>query len=561
MVIRESSTLPCLDHSLLPARTERASRRQFWLVAGLLLLAAAAVYGPHVVQGGFTVDDYGHAVGVKHSRAGILHDYWLVTSHRPGLVLYIPLTHIILGPHPSLHLALAAILAVLVSLTLFALLCRLTVGWVHAALIAVLVLLFPWSDSAKFWAVAGHISLAVLLGIGGLLVALRGLDARAAGRPRAGLWLHAGAVTLYAASVLTYEIAGGVLLLAGALYATRAPWAVAWRRWIVDLAVVVPCLAWTALRSDRVRPSVTEMIDHAGAIADSGLTVLALATVPFGVSRHDAILAGGHPERDVILWALAAVAIAAMLVYRLLPIGDDARLELRRWLVVAGAGLAVVVAAWALYIPADQYYNPGAEGVGNRVNVMAGVGVVLIVYAVLALVATLVFRGLPRWPRLATVSCVVFATVLAGSYARDERDEQQAWARAATAADKVISTVTASIPAAPAGTTIYTFGHAGNERGGVSIFGASWDLKGAVQLKYDDPTLSAYPVLEGTTMSCSDLRLGPVGGGWSPDIHGALYGRAYFVNIRTGLAARIDTQAECAAALVDYPPGPVIRPQ
>lgn len=540
-------------------RPVRASRQELWLVGALLLVVAAVVYGPHVLEGGFTLDDYGHAAGVQHPREGILQDYWTVFPHRPGLALYIPVPHVLLGPHPAPHLALATLHAVLMSLALYAVLRRLTIPSLHAGAVAVLVLLFPWSDSATFWAVAGHISMAIALGLAGLLLALRGLDTRAAGSPRKALWLHVGAVALYATSVLTYEIAGGALLLAGASYTMRAPWSVAWRRWAADAIVIVPCLAWTGLRADRAGSSLAEMSDHANSIADSGLTVLSLAAVPFSNAGRDVIFAGGYTNQDVVLSALVTVAILGLLAYRFLPTGDDARPELRRWLLMASAGVAVSVAAWALYIPADPYYNPGAEGVGNRVNVMAGIGIVAIVYSLVALSATLLRRCLSTGGRAATVACAVFAAVLAISYARDERDEQQAWARADTAADGVVGAITTVVPEPPPYSTIYTFGHPGSERAGIPIFSASWDLKGAVQLKYNDPTLNAYPILQGTELSCADAGLGPLGNGLSPNANGAPYQHTYFVDVGTWTGERINTQRQCETALDRYIPGPVIR--
>ena len=526
-----------------------ASRRELWAIALLLLVAAAAVYGPHVFSGGFTVDDYGHAVGVDHPRDGILQDYWQVTSNRPGLVIYIPLTHVVFGPHPSLHIALAILLAVLMSTTLYALMRRLAFAPIHASAVAVLVLLFPWSDSSVFWAVAGHISLAIAFGLGGVILALRGLEARADGRRRRGRQLHAGAVALYALSVLTYETAAVALLFAGALYLTHASWPVVRRRWIVDVAVILPCLVWNATRADRERPSLDAMIDHAGAIADAGGTVFAWAALPFG-----------EADREVVLLVLLAVICAAAVVRMLLPRPDEARPVLGRWIAMAGAGVLIAAATWVLYIPADPYYSPTTPGVGNRVNVMAAVGVVIGVYAVVVLGATLLFRGLPGWKRAASSLSVAVAAVLAIGYAADVRSDQQAWARAETEADAVLDAIQATVPNPPPGSVIYTFGHPGNERPGISIFGSTWDLLGAVQLRYDDPGLRAYPVLDGTTISCLKDGLGPQGpGDWSPERYGARYGSAYFVNVSSVTAGRIDSREQCEIALPSYVPGPVVR--
>jgi hypothetical protein len=463
-------------------------------------------------------------------------------------VVYIPATHFALGPHPSLHIALAIVLAILMSTALYALLRRLAFARLHAGAIALLVLLFPWSDSARFWAVAGHISLAIALGLAGVVLALRGLDARAAGQLRRGRQLHAGALALYAASLLIYDIAGAALLMAGTLYFTRARWPVVRLRWMADVAVIVACLALTWLRLDRERYPLPQMLDHAEAIADGGATVLALAAFPFGSLGRQTILVG-----------LALVVVGALVVRLQLPPKDEARPVLGRWLAIAGSGVLLATASWAQYIPAHSYYNPVSMGVGNRVNAMAAVGVVIAVYAAIALIATLALRGVPHWTRAASALTAALATALVIGYAHDTRDDQQAWARASASADEVLAAIEGSIPSPPAGSTIYTFGSPGGERGGISIFGYQWDLDGAVGLLYETPDLNAYPILEGTTMSCLEEGVGPTGNGWSPDLYGSRYGTAYFVDVPSSTAERIDSHDECVAAQRRFIPGPAVR--
>lgn len=534
----------------MTAATERrASRRELWVAALLLTAVAAALYGPHVANGGFTIDDWSNALAAEHPRTGsVIRDFWEQSNVRPGLALYIPATHFVLGPRPELHIALAIALAIMLSLALYALLRRLALAPVHAAAIALLVLLFPQASSVRFWAVAGHISLAIALAIAGLLVALRGLDERAAGRDRRARALHGGALALYATSLLIYDIAAVPLLLAGALYFTRANWPAVRLRWIADVVVVVACVILTQLKLDRERYPLTEMIDHARAIVDGAEIVFARAAFPFGTLG-----------RQTILVALAVVVISAVAVRLLLPPRDDARPALGRWIATAGAGTLLAAASWAQFVPAHSYYWPASLGVGNRVNGLAAIGVVIAVYAVLALIAVLLLRGVPHWQRIATVLTLALAAGLLIDYARDTRDDQQAWARATESADAVLATIERTIPSPPANSTIYTFGHPGGERDGVSIFGYQWDLDGAVGLLYDTPTLNAYPMLEGTTMSCLAAGVGPVGDGWSPEAHGAPYGTAYFVDVASSTAERIDSRDECLAAQPRFVPGPAVR--
>jgi len=519
-----------------------------FLVAALLLLAGVIVYGPHVIEGGFTIDDWSHAATAAHPPQNLLSHYWSFTSNRPVLVGYVPLTHLVFGTEAWLHHAWSIMLAVAMSTALYAVLRRLSIRPAHAGAIALLVLLFPWSDATRFWATASHVSLSIALGLTGIVLALRGLDARADGRPRAGLALHAAAVALYAISVLTYEIAGVVLLLAGTLYFTRAGWPVVRLRWAMDIAAILPCLAWTALRADRERPSLAQMLDQAEAIADGGATVLAFAALPFGAVGRQTILTG-----------LVTVVTAAILVWALLPRDDDSRPILGRWLAMVGGGLAIVIAGWVLYVPADPYYNPAQPGVGNRVNAMAAIGLTIVVYAVIVLSVTLLFRGLPHRARAAAALSAVLAAMLAIGYADKTRDDQQAWARATTAANDVLAAITSAIPDPPVGSTIYTFGHPGSERPGILVFGFTWDLQGAVRLEYNDPGVTAYPILEGTTIDCQDELIAPVGPGWVPEWHGGRYGLTYFVDAQSAVAERIDSKEACLSTSSSFIPGPVTR--
>jgi hypothetical protein len=528
------------------ATASRASRRELWIAAGLLLLAGCVMYVPHVVNGGFTVDDWGHAATGRYFREGILAHYWAFTDNRPVLVAYVPLTFILFGPHAWVHLAWSLLLAVGLSTALYTLLRRLGMASRHAGAIALLVLLFPWSDTARFWATASHINLGITFGIAGVLVAFRGFDQLEAGRSHRELALHLGAVALYALSVLTYEIAGVVLLFAGALYLTRAPWRVVRTRWAADSAVVLACLAWTGIRGDRERPPLDQMLEHAEQLAKGAATVFSQASMPFGTL-----------DRRVAVALLATIALSALVVWSLQRADDDAKPVLRRWLVTLGCGLGVAIAGWILYIPADPYYQIDAPGVGNRTNVMAAIGVVTVVYSTFILAVTLLFRGTPNWKRSAAILSTVLAVLLAFGYAQDTRKDQQAWAHAADRSDQMLANIETALPDPPPESTIYTFNYPGSYAPGVIIFSFSWDLNGAIKLAYDDPTLIGYPILEGTTMRCGPDSVGPTGPEWT-EPQNALYGKAFFVDVAGVRSESIDSRRQCLRAVSRFAPGPLI---
>jgi hypothetical protein len=256
---------------------------------------------------------------------------------------------------------------------------------------------------------------------------------------------------------------------------------------------------------------------------------------------------------------MTAIVVASVAVWRLLPDDDDARATLRRWLAVAGCGLFVAIGGWVLYIPADPYYSPVSAGVGNRTNVMAAVGVIVLVYAVIALATTLLLRGLPGWRPAAAVLTVTMAAILGLGYASDVRNDQRTWIDAGESSDQVLTALSEAVPDPAPGDTLYTFGHPAQEAFGVAIFGYSWDLLGAARLLYDDPSVIAYPVIAGTTMQCGRERMGPLGPGWSPELQGATYGTGVFVDVSTATANRIGSLRACRAALPRYVPGPIVK--
>lgn len=515
---------------------------------------AAAIYGPHVWQGGFVIDDWSNALAAEFPRTGsLIQDFWDEQHVRPGLALYIPATHFLLGASPALHIALAVAMAVSMSLALYAVLRRLSLTAFEAGMIALLVLLFPWASGARFWAVAGHISFAITLALGGILLTLRALDERAGGRARLALALRLGGLALYALSILTYDIAVLPLLLVAPLYLSRAPWKTVRMWWLVDGVVVCLSAVLVQLKLERERYPLTEMIDHAQVIGDDAATILAQAAFPFGYPFEP-------QSRTVILAALVIVVVLAIAIRYALRPGNPAARNLNRWVVVAGASVLLAATSWLLFVPSHSYYHPAQLGVGNRVNTLAAVGVVMAVFAALRLIGLLLAATGRVSMRSASAVTGILATILLLSYAYDTRDEQRAWARAATGADYVLAVIKKTVPAPPpSGSTIYTFGHAGGERGGIPIFGYSWDLDGAVGLMYDTPHLNAFPILQGTTIDCSAGGVAPSGLGLTPELNGARYGTAYFVDIASRSSTNIRSRAECLSQLDRFTPGPAIR--
>lgn len=519
----------------------------FWPEAGLavgaLVLLGAAAFGAHVVHGGFYFDDW--TIYEMYGTRGLSAvDF---SFERPLTKLTLWLTQSAFGLDFELHLAYTLATAVLASVAFYFFLRALRIEPVHAGAIAALALIFPWADSTKFWSVLAPDNLAIALYFGGVVMAIRGLSRSG----RAAVAMHAIAVLMYVASILLYEIAGALVLVSVALYATQAPLRSCIPRWLADVGAGGGALLAVGLSTTRPIRSLLVQFDHARRIADEGLTILARAAFPFQ-----------GPGRAPIL-ALLAAAAAAVVVARGLPYEDPGGREIRRWLWVAAGAAAGTALGYGLIVPADPYwYYPLFPGTGNRINVLAAFGYVTLVYA-LAMATGLALFRLVRGARHVRYWATGFAVAVAGligvGYWMIVSDDRAAWRLAWAEQQRVLSSVREQLPDPPRGSTIYTFGHAGDSAPGVTIFGATWDLDSAVRLNLGRPSLHAYPILEGTRFECGRDRLYPVNGFRAMgEAHGSRYRRAFFVDVSREIAVRIDTRAECRIAARSFDPGPAV---
>jgi hypothetical protein len=509
----------------------RPTARELGVATLLLAGLAAATYGSHVADGGFYWDDWKNAASTRFSPDGFEGPLDVrLLAFRPLLALSLPLPHVAFGAAPSLHLALALVLAIATSACFYLVLRTLGMASVHAGVISALVLLFPWSDSTRLWATGSVNHLAIALYLLGLVAALHGLDSD--GRRRS--LLRVAAVTLYLLSVLTYEIAAIAALLSVLLYAHRVGWRRSVRWWRLEAVAIVCATALVALTTTRDKLSPGEQVDHALAIGDQALSLLARAVVPFGT-----------PSRGVVAGAALLVVAAALAVVVARP--RAATTDLRRWLLVACAAVVGIAAGYAMFVPGDAGYLPLAPGTGNRVNVLAALGFVTLLYSLAMLLGTLAFARSPAREQLSGAVAVLLSAVVGVGYlARVETDKEH-WAEAAAIQDRVLAQIERSLPKPAAGSTVYTHGHERFAAASVPAFAVSWDLDGAIKLAFDDPSLHGYPVAGGTRIVCEPESMYPAGRVYSLTER-ASYEDTFVLDVDRGRIDRIESQVECLAA-------------
>jgi hypothetical protein len=264
----------------------------------------------------------------------------------------------------------------------------------------------------------------------------------------------------------------------------------------------------------------------------------------------------GSPTRAVGIGLLVLVGGGALLVRRMLPAGAPERPLLGRYLALLLAGIVTIAAGYIMFIPADPYFSPGRLGVGNRVNAFATFGYVMSFYALARLAGLLLFRGLPRARTWALATALVLSFIACVSFVKKVEHDAGNYNKAYVLERQVLGTIHTLVPRPAPGTTFYSFGHAGFYAPGVPVFGAEWDLNGAVKIEYHDGSLAAQPILQGMVLTCAPdgVTPGTSGGGVT---HGQVpYGKAVAVDIATQQAIALNSRAACLSAAKRFQPGP-----
>ncbi|MBO0870262.1 MAG: hypothetical protein J2P15_17035, partial [Micromonosporaceae bacterium] len=239
--------------------------------------------------------------------------------------------------------------------------------------------------------------------------------------------------------------------------------------------------------------------------------------------------------------------------------------DLRRWLAIAAIATVGIAACYATYLPTN-FYVPQKPNLGNRVNVVAALGIVVLVYALLRIAAALVLYALPGGWRPVALATVAAVAVGAGYLPRIEEDHRL-WAQAAAEQRAVLATIRRAVPDPRPYDRLFVFGSRAQVASWLPVFFDSWDLWTAVQLTYDNAKLSAYPVFTGAYLYCGDRALWPIrlptpspdpwtlpfGVGQSVE---SAYGHFWFVDVPHAIALRIGDRKTCRAALKTFTPGP-----
>jgi len=541
--------------ALSALRLDRAfNGRELALAWAAIALAGVLLFLPHVLHGGFYLDDWSNGALTLFNAGGtsfgdVVSSYADATIFRPVLVIYVPLTYWVFGMDVNLHLAWASFLGILVPALLYAVLRTLRVPWIHALAIAGLVLLYPWFDSTRLWVTADQITLATAWALGGLWLALVGLG-------RDSWRWHVGAAVLYLLSIFTYEIALPAIAGLGVIYLWTFGWQRARWRWAVDIVVVIVGGAWVLSNTQRTTSGISGNIDHLWMIFEGGFEVLARSVVPVGPGRTTLPL--------VLMAAVFAAGLGAWWLWRNRPARPEAGMGLYRWLLLGGAGLGLCVLGWVIFIPADPYYTPSIYGMTNRVNGIAGIGAVLVVYAAFGVLGSLLSRLLDRRAAvLALAVTLLLGFVLGLGYLTKMRQHIGIWNSAWQSERTALDRIKTAYPNLPPYSMLFTTNYPANQTFGVPILSATWDLDGMVKDEYEDGTIGAVPLLPGFGFACGpkavQMRaLDPAGRPSGELLAESPYGAVRILDLENVEGAKPANRAQCRAAIAGLEPGPLV---
>lgn len=529
-----------------------AIRFRRWELAGasvLFVLWAFAVYGWYAFHGGFIADDWVNADHYYfHSEPGFwgaVHNYQ--TPSRPAAAVYVSLTYAVLGTSFHGHLVLSVLLAAFLSVAFFALLRTVGVGLVPSLAAAALLLVFPSSDSTRFWSTASQIDLFVGLYLVGTTIAIAARRRFGPDPTPRAVAAQVFASALVVTAVAGYEIVAPAVLLSVVLYRWIGGRKGAIWRWLLD-AIPTVLVLYFFTRKFGSSAHGQQLLTNVRLLADGAISVLAYTLYPVrSMSRWTVVL------------GVVGVIFVTLLVRRIASASAD-RDAIVRWLrplLLAIAGIAV---GYAMLVPVAERYPLYVPGVLNRTNCFAALGFSALVVFLAASVAAILVAALPGLSdqvraRLRGILAGLLVLGMLAAYTVRIGQDAGRWERSAKLQAELVRRAHALVPSPPADSTIFTSPYPAYGSINIPIFGGGGnnDELGAFKVSYDSEELRAFPLLEGIGPACGPTSITISDAGNSE----TAYGKGIFVDFRTNTVYRPMNRRQCvrvSKAMMPYGP-------
>lgn len=514
--------------------------RELSLAALLFLALSIAIYGWYVFQGGFVADDWVNADRYYfHPEPG----FWgavdsYQTPSRPAAAVYVTLTYAAMGTDFVPHLALSVLLAAFLSVAFYAFLRTLGLSWPLALAAAALLLVFPMSDSTRFWSTGSQINLFIGLYLVATVIAIAGLRRYGPSPSRSAVLTQVLASALAVTAVAGYEIVAPAVLLSFLLYRwIGGGWRGSIWRWLLDAIPTVLVLIFYTRRFGEGAETIDALLANARLLGDGVVGVLSYSFLP----------TRAFMDYWDVVGAVLAVVFGTLLIKRLTPHSPD-RDAIVRYLPLMLLAIVGILIGYLMLIPAADRYPVYSPGVQNRVNCFAALGICALVVFVLGAVASMAVAALPQTSmkvraRLRATLTGVLVLGMFGVYTLRIVEDGHDWAKAAEVQEEVLVEAQALLPSPPPDSTIFTAPYPGHSAPSIPIFGGGGnnDQLGAFKVAYDAEELRSFPLLGETELECGATSMAqPETGNSETD-----YSKAILIDFRTDTVYRPRSRREC----------------
>ena len=499
-----------------------------------------AIFGWYIFDGGFIADDWVNADRYYfHPEPG----FWgavdnYQTPSRPVAAIYVSLTYAVFGNHFDQHLALSVLLAAFLSTAFFAFLRMLGLNVWLALAAAALLLVFPSSDSTRWWSTGSQINLFIGMYLFAAVIAVIGRRRFGAAPSFPAVLTQVAASALAVAAVAGYEIVAPAVLLSFVLYRWVDRGGVAWR-WLMDAIPTMLVLLFFTRKFGNSPAGGEQLLENVRLVADGGLWVLSYTI---------------YPSREVSRWLVlegVVAVIGAILLVRRVGAPSPDREAIVRWLPPLLLAVGAIVIGYLMIVPAADRYPLYAPGVQNRTNCFAALGFCALV---VFLIAALVSMFTVLLPRLSEKNRAELRAILTGLlvvgvfavYTVRIVENGQRWAKAAEVQEEILSNAHDLVPTPPPDATIFTSPYPGYAAPSIPIFGGGGnnDQLGAFKVSYGLDELRSFPLLEGMSEICGRTSMSTPDAGNSE----TEYGKAILADFRTSDVYRPQNQRQCLAA-------------
>jgi hypothetical protein len=177
-------------------------------------------------------------------------------------------------------------------------------------------------------------------------------------------------------------------------------------------------------------------------------------------------------------------------------------------------------------------------GTVNRINAGAAIGVALLIYSCLVLLARMLATTLRLPGRVAVAAVSAGVLVLGAAYLNRTASDARAWDAAAADQRQLLANLHAALPRPGPRAVVYALGAPESVGPGVPVLNTTLDLTSAIRLSFSSRGLFGVPLGGASKLACG--RAGPLADG----VAGA-YGSSYLVDLGARRAVRLTGRAEC----------------